>query len=130
MVTAPPLFPLEHVVSPTTGISLEMSRGFWTALFMAEQESSADGVVIVSPQRQWLYYNQRFVEIWRLPPALASSGNSIQIVQHLSRLTSDPAQFIENVERVYQNSDATLQDEVYLRDGRVLERLSYPIKTA
>lgn len=130
MITAPPLSPLEHAVLPTTGIALEMARGFWTALFMAEQESSADGVVIVSPQRQWLYYNQRFVEMWRLPAELATTGNSIQIVQHLARLTSDPAQFIENVERVYQNHEATLQDEVYLRDGRVLERLSYPVKTA
>ncbi|NEP82807.1 MAG: response regulator [Okeania sp. SIO3B3] len=103
---------------------------YQTAILEAQKEASPDGILIVSTEREWLNYNQRFIEMWDIPPDIIASGNSPAAIAWMSQHCTNSQAFIDIVEKLYAHPEQTQHDVVTLNDGRVMERYSAPVKGA
>lgn len=84
-------------------------------------ESTADGILVIHPERRVAYANRRFIEIWHLPDGLAISGNdSNDLVAYVLDQLEDPAEFVAMVEKI-RRTPGEWRDTVKCKDGRVIE---------
>lgn len=103
---------------------------FQKTLLECQSEASLDGLLVVSPNRQWLAFNQRFLTIWGLPSMAPSSTARAEALPHIAAQLIDPEQFTARLDELYRQPDAISHEEIRLRDGRTLERYSAPIRSS
>ncbi len=98
------------------------------SLLNATLESTADGILVVAADGKVSSYNQKFVDMWRLPSlALAAHSDQVLLAEAAPQL-EDPNAFLEGVKNLYSNPESTSFDTLHLKDGRVFERYSQPQK--
>jgi PAS domain S-box-containing protein len=90
-------------------------------------ESVLDGILIVSPDRKLLHFNQRFLDIWNFPPEVLELGSDDSALAWAAQQTVDPASFLARVNHIYSHSDTTFREEMPMKDGRVYERFGAPV---
>ena len=98
-----------------------------TRVLECQNEVALDGILLVSPDRQWLFFNQRFVEMWRIPAHILEAGSSQVGLDWARGQVVDPEAFVAQAEYLYAHPEVTDTDEVRLKDGRILERYSAPV---
>jgi PAS domain-containing protein len=86
----------------------------------------ADGLLVVDPAGGVLSFNQRFIEMWQIPPVAAASGRDADLVNAVLHQLVDPLGFLKRVAELYADPDASSCDEIHLLDGRVFDRWSEP----
>jgi phosphoserine phosphatase RsbU/P len=96
------------------------------ALAVAQADASPDGILVVSPDGEMLFMNERFVDIWRFPDDVVRSADDNVALQAAVDQVADPDGFIERVRECYAARRPS-RDEVLLRDGRVLDRYGSPL---
>lgn len=96
------------------------------SLLRATLESTRDGILVIDSDRRVTMFNQRFLELWRIPPELAESRDDEKLLGHILDQLSDPQQFISKVLELYQTPEKSSQDLIYFKDGRVFDRHSLP----
>jgi len=96
-------------------------------LLEAQGEASIDGILVVSEAGKILSYNQRFVELWNLPPEVVASRSDEAAIQTVLAQLYDPEAFLARVAYLYDNPEEKARDEIALRDGRVFDRYSAPV---
>jgi PAS domain S-box-containing protein len=84
-------------------------------------ESSDEGVLMVAADGRVLSINLRFRELWRVPEELATAGHDALLLQHVLDQLEAPQAFLDEVQRLY-GSDATAEDTLQFKDGRVFQR--------
>lgn len=89
-------------------------------------ESTADGILAVDAENKILFANERFAEMWQIPPAIMSSRDDAVLLQHVLDQLSDPQSFLRKVRELYQSPEESF-DTLQFKDGRVFERLSHPL---
>jgi diguanylate cyclase (GGDEF)-like protein/PAS domain S-box-containing protein len=110
-----------------TGIMRDVTeRKQAAALLRATFDATAEGVLSVDEHGRVTHYNQRYVDMWRVPKELADSGNDEALVQHALVQVKEPDGFLERVRAAYQDSEGETKDEFELTDGRIIERVSLP----
>jgi signal transduction histidine kinase len=72
-------------------------------------------------------YNERFVEIWKVPPELMASRDGARLLEHLLPMVPDPARFTAVLQRLRAAPQERWHDELLLVDNRVIERFSGPV---
>jgi diguanylate cyclase (GGDEF)-like protein/PAS domain S-box-containing protein len=98
------------------------------AILKAQQEATLDGILVVDREGQVLSYNQRFLDIWGIPPDVATTGDDNELLGYASEAVNDWDDFIELVNYLYSHPDEVRTgDEVHMKDGRVLSRASVPV---
>jgi PAS domain S-box-containing protein len=100
------------------------------SLHQATLRSMADGLLVVDPAGGVLSFNQRFIEMWQIPPAAAASGRDADLLNAVLHQLVDPPGFLRRVAELYADPDATSCDEIRLLDGRVFDRWSEPQRLA
>jgi PAS domain S-box-containing protein len=100
------------------------------SLHQAALSSMADGLLVVDPAGRVLSFNQRFVEMWRIPAEAAASGRDADLRGAVLHQLVDADGFLRRVEELYADPDASAHDEIRLRDGRVFERHTEPQRHA
>lgn len=97
------------------------------SLLRATLESTADGIMMVNGQGAVVDWNQKFVEMWRIPTYMLESGKeSISFDYILSQL-SDPQALVSDVQYLYQNPEWQGElPELNFKDGRIYERFTQP----
>jgi len=100
------------------------------AVLTAQLESSPDGILVVDGNGKIVSHNARFVELWGISDeVLASRSDERALASVLSQLV-DPEAFLASVRHLYEHRDEKRSDELRLRDGRVFERSSSPVRDA
>jgi len=89
-------------------------------------EATTDGILVVSNVGLVVTYNQRFVDLWRIPDDIVDTQNDKAMLEFVVQQLSDPAQFIAKVEELYANPEQSSYDILNFKDGRVFERHSHP----
>ncbi len=100
------------------------------SLHEATLRSMADGLLVVDPAGGVLSFNQRFIDMWKIPPIAAASGRDVDLLDAVLHQLEDPPGFLSRVEELYADPDASGTDEIRLQDGRVFDRWSEPQRLA
>ena len=97
------------------------------AVLNATLGASGDGILVVDENGKKLYQNRRTAELWKLPPAIATSDDAIAQRRLAKEATKDPERFEEVVNYYRDHPDVSGQDEIQLKDGTILERMTAPV---
>jgi PAS domain S-box-containing protein len=98
-----------------------------TAFLEAQANSTIDGVLVVDENDQRLLLNQKLIELFKIPPEIASNKNDRHLLDHVVTLIKDPESFLSRIEQLNQHPAETSRDEIELRDGMILDRYSSPV---
>ena len=99
-----------------------------TAFLEAQANSTIDGILVVAGNGRRLMQNQRYVEMFHVPPEiLANKENDAPLLQHVASLIKDSESFVAKIKHLYRNPSETSRDEIELKDGRVMDRYSAPV---
>jgi PAS domain S-box-containing protein len=96
------------------------------ASLQAVLQSTADGILAVNAESKVLYANQRFAELWHIPPGILASQDDATLLQFILDQLVDPQSFLKKVQELYQSEEESF-DTLDFKDGRVFERVSRPL---
>ena len=100
------------------------------SLLSATLESTADGILVVDSEGKIASYNQRFAEMWHLPPDVLESRDDERALGYVLEQLVDPEGFVAKIRDLYDQPDAESEDVLEFKDGRVFDRLSRPQRVA
>lgn len=97
-------------------------------LLEAQGEAAVEGILVVSPEGQIISHNRRFQEMWEIPAEVLESRHKKQALQIAMGKVEDCEAFIAKIRSLYDCQEASSQDEVRLKNGRIFDRYSAPLK--
>ncbi|MGH7556129.1 MAG: GAF domain-containing protein, partial [Longimicrobiales bacterium] len=96
------------------------------SLLRATLESTADGILVVDRDGRVAGFNQRFLELWKIPDFVATGGDDSKLLSYVVDQLIDPKGFLGKVKQLYADPRTESFDIIAFRDGRVFERYSRP----
>ena len=96
------------------------------AILESTLESTADGVVVTTLTGDIVKYNQRFADIWKLPALIGSFENCDQLVGYVFKQVTNETGFVERTHAMYSVPFDLFEDEIELKDGRIIQRIGRP----
>ncbi|MGP8200344.1 MAG: response regulator [Limisphaerales bacterium] len=97
-----------------------------TAFLEAQVTSSMDGILVVDQAGKTALQNQRFLDLWKLPPHIAAQESDATRFRWAADMTKNPEQFIQRIRHLNSHPNETSHDEIELKDGTTLDRYSFP----
>ena len=97
-----------------------------TEIIRTTLESTADGILVVDSQGKIVTYNQKFVEMWKVPEPILATKDEHAILGHALTQLKDPGQYLERVNQLRADPEAQSDDLIEFKDGRIFERHSEP----
>ena len=111
----------DEIVKKNTELEKSLS------LLRATLESTADGIMMVNGQGAVVDWNQKFVEMWRIPSYMMESGKESISFDYILEQLTDPQSLISDVQYLYQNPEWQGElPELTFKDGRIYERFTQP----
>jgi len=98
-----------------------------TAFLEAQANSTIDGILVIDENNQRLLLNQKLIELFKVPPEIASDKNDRHLLDHVVTLIKDPESFLSKIEHLNQYPAEISRDEIELRNGMILDRYSSPV---
>ena len=98
------------------------------SLLKATLESTEDGLIVVSSSGKIVQFNQKFIDMWRIPPEIMLSGEDEPVLQYVMDQMIEPGRFLETIKKLYTDPEAISSDQLDFIDGRIFERYSQPQK--
>ncbi|MGD2183194.1 GAF domain-containing protein [Lusitaniella coriacea] len=99
------------------------------ALLQAQQEASIDGILVVNEHHQIVSFNQKFCELWEIPPELTTPDSEKERLNCVISKLAQPEEFLAKIEHLYNHPAEISRDEIRFKDGRILDRYSSPIQS-
>ncbi len=84
-------------------------------------DASDEGILMVAADGRLLSVNQRFIDLWRMPPQLVDAGHDDALLAYVRDQLVDPDSFAERVGALYRSRDEA-SDMLHFKDGRVFAR--------
>ncbi len=94
------------------------------ALQLATLESAADGILVVNLDGRIESYNQRFVDLWKVPPHVLAGRADHDFQKFAAEQLKSPEPFLLRVRELYQDPGLESFEVLELKDQRVFERHS------
>jgi len=105
----------------------EAELQFRNVLLTTQQEVSIDGILIVDNNFHVLSYNRRFIDIWNIAATEINQNNEAEFLKSAATQAADPQTFSQKIQYLFEQKQETKQDEIILKDGRVIEQYSAPM---
>ena len=122
-----PLYFISQVQDITARKREEDELRWRTAFFEAMVNSTSDAILVTDNEARKIVQNQRYVELWKVPPAVAADSNNEQQLPWVIGRAKDPVQFVQRIVYLNSHPDESSQEEIEQIDGTVLDRLSAPV---
>ncbi|MFH0789151.1 MAG: PAS domain S-box protein [Pseudomonadota bacterium] len=126
----PPDLIIVHMEDQTERKRAEEELVFNNIILRTQQESSIDGILVVDEKGKILSFNQRFVDLWGIPPDVIESKSDERALQLVEDKLASSEEFIHKVKHLYEVQDEISRDEIFLKDGRSFDRYSAPMLSA
>jgi two-component system, cell cycle sensor histidine kinase and response regulator CckA len=95
------------------------------SMIKATLEATADGILVINKNLAVVTFNKRFLEMWKIPPLLAESGDYEKILNLvISQITSED--FLTKLQRWDYATRAKEFELLKFQDGRVFECCAHP----
>ena len=104
----------------------EEEREASLALLRGTLEATADGLLVVDAKGAIMTFNQKFVEMWRVPAGVLATRDDRRAIESVLGQLTEPDRFVAKVEELYATPDAESHDVLEFRDGRVFDSSSRP----
>jgi len=105
----------------------EEALAFNNTILRTQQELSLDGILVVNEHGEILSLNQRFVDMWEIPPDVIESKSDERALLSVMDKLSNPEEFMRKVKHLHEVRDETSRDEIVLKDGRSFDCYSAPM---
>ena len=96
------------------------------SLLRAAIESTVDGILVIDNEQRVSTCNQRFVDIWHIPPELLARGRGDEMLNYVLDQLEDSSAFMERVKELDAHPEMTSCDTLRFKDGAVIERYAFP----
>ena len=96
------------------------------SLLAATLQSTADGIVVVDKKGTITNYNEKFVELWRIPASIHIDHADSKILSFVLDQLLDPADFMDKLKELSNDDENISLDIIQFKDGRLLECYSQP----
>lgn len=96
------------------------------SLQRAALESTVDGILVVNKNRKIATYNQKFVQMWRIPADIIALKDDKEALSFVVYQLKNPESFLAKVGEMYAQPEAESCDVLEFKDGRIFERYSQP----
>ena len=96
------------------------------SLLRSTLESTSDGILVVDLEGHVVLFNQRFIELWRIPTRTAMSGDDATLLADVVDQLRDSTGFLAGVQALYAQPEKEARDVLEFKDGRLYERHSIP----
>lgn len=107
--------------------SEELNRSLST--LNATFDSAVEGVLVVDTGGRVTACNERFLELWNIPRAVAANKSDEAFLRQAILQLKDPSSFLARVRELYGRPEASSSAElIEFKDGRVFERDSRPLR--
>ncbi len=103
---------------------------FKNTVLSTQIETSLDGILIVNEQGTIIAFNRTFLDIWKIPEEVAATGSDELTLSAVHDKLLDPDAFFARVYYLYEHTNESSSEEILLKDGRVLDRYSAPMRGA
>ena len=97
-----------------------------TEALRATLESTSEGILVVDSKRRVVTFNQKFVEMWRIPEPLLRSYDYGLLLNAVMEQLTDRESFLAKIQELYANPEAQSDDTLVSHDNRIFERHSEP----
>jgi diguanylate cyclase (GGDEF)-like protein len=91
-------------------------------------ESSADGIVVVSNEGKVIDYNERFIKLWNIPPAIISTKDYSTLLEYMKDQVSRSQEYLKKSEKTNKNTEEIHIENISFKDDRVFEQYTQPQK--
>jgi diguanylate cyclase (GGDEF)-like protein/PAS domain S-box-containing protein len=118
------LYAIVHDVTERQRAEAALHRAL--SLMQSTLESTGDGLLAISQDGKIVSYNQRFAQMWRIPPDVLRPGDDGAALNFVLDQLREPDRFLQRVSQLYSQPEAESFDVIEFKDGRVFERYSAP----
>ncbi len=95
---------------------------FANILLTTEMEASPEGVLVVDGDRRIISFNQRFADMWKIPPPLLAAGHDDPVFATVAASVKNRGKFTARVKYLEEHRDEASFDELETTDGRYIDR--------
>jgi PAS domain S-box-containing protein len=96
------------------------------SLLSSTIESTADGILVVDNDEKITAFNQRFLDLWRIPQDIIESRDDDRALAFVLDQLVNPEDFLKKVKELYAEPERESLVTLEFKDGRVFERYSGP----
>jgi PAS domain S-box-containing protein len=119
----------DHATAALERVDREEERTRRQQLFESILETSIDGILVVDENREYVTWNQQFIDMWGVPEGVVGDEREERGLESVRDQLERPQKFMDKVEYLYEHPHEESRDEIQLVDGRVFDRYSAPVET-
>ena len=97
-------------------------------LLTAQFDNCPNGIIVIDTTAKTTKVNSHYATMWSMPSSFVESPNYDDAVAAIYSQLKDPGPWLASVRRAEASPDARFDEELELKDGRVYERQSGPIR--
>jgi len=98
-----------------------------TAFLEAQLNSTKEGILVLDENNRKLFANRRCAEIFAVPQEMVTGSSNAPLLRHVQQLVKDPRAFATTAGHFYSRREESIEAEIELKDGGVLELYSAPV---
>lgn len=115
-----------HIITDQKKAEMALKKS--ESILKATMEAMEDGVLVVSSDGVITHSNTQFSRIFAIPPELLAFGKDNLLLDHVKQFFDNGEEFDRKVQEIYE-SGLSVNDILYFNNGRIIERVSYPLET-
>lgn len=100
------------------------------SILEAQNEASADGILVISSAGKVLSFNGRFLELWGIAADAIADRTRETVGQLVLDKIANPEQFVAALTHLRTHESAEGHAEIELKDGRTFDYFSRPIQSS